>query len=247
MGKLALKYEAAGKVRVFAIVDSWTQAILAPLHEYQATLLSRLPGDATFDQLGSFESFCEQYTGSPMYSFDLTAATDSIPLGLYRALFTPVWGEQITTCWLRLLTARRYYLPSIKSEGSQVLVNERPFVKYGTGQPIGARSSWPSIALVHHFIVFISARRAGLNTSIDNRFEGYRVLGDDITIANTAVAEQYRRLCIELGIPINEYKSVLSPEKGVANFANKVIMMGGVDISPFSLKEELSITTISQR
>jgi len=32
IGQLSLKEEAAGKVRVFAMVDIWTQSLLKPLH-----------------------------------------------------------------------------------------------------------------------------------------------------------------------------------------------------------------------
>jgi hypothetical protein len=32
LGQLALKKEAAGKIRVFAMVDVWTQSVLKPLH-----------------------------------------------------------------------------------------------------------------------------------------------------------------------------------------------------------------------
>jgi hypothetical protein len=32
LGQLALKEEAAGKIRVFAMVDIWTQSVLKPLH-----------------------------------------------------------------------------------------------------------------------------------------------------------------------------------------------------------------------
>lgn len=51
IGKLGLKEEAAGKVRVFAMVECWTQWLLGPLHEYMFSKLSSLPTDGTFDQL----------------------------------------------------------------------------------------------------------------------------------------------------------------------------------------------------
>lgn len=51
LGKLSKKLEAAGKVRIFAITDSWTQSVLRPLHDALLRLLSDLPTDGTFDQL----------------------------------------------------------------------------------------------------------------------------------------------------------------------------------------------------
>jgi uncharacterized protein YigE (DUF2233 family) len=53
LGQLALKEEAAGKVRVFAMVDGVTQSVLKPLHDFVFSLLSQFPNDATFDQSAS--------------------------------------------------------------------------------------------------------------------------------------------------------------------------------------------------
>ena len=51
IGKLSFKEEAAGKVRVFALVDPITQWLLAPLHKYLFAILRRIPMDGTFNQL----------------------------------------------------------------------------------------------------------------------------------------------------------------------------------------------------
>jgi len=51
VGRLGLKQEAAGKVRVFAMVDCWTQWLLKPLHLGIFHLLDRLPTDGTHNQL----------------------------------------------------------------------------------------------------------------------------------------------------------------------------------------------------
>jgi len=50
LGRLSEKEEAAGKIRVFAITDSITQSLLAPLHDFLFGLLRQLPEDGTFDQ-----------------------------------------------------------------------------------------------------------------------------------------------------------------------------------------------------
>jgi len=51
IGALGFKDEAAGKVRVFAMVDCWTQWLLKPLHLAIFQLLSDFPTDGTKDQL----------------------------------------------------------------------------------------------------------------------------------------------------------------------------------------------------
>jgi len=45
------KEEAAGKMRIFAMVDPLTQWLLAPLHKFLFHLLGGVPMDGTFDQL----------------------------------------------------------------------------------------------------------------------------------------------------------------------------------------------------
>jgi len=50
LGQLALKEEAAGKIRVFAMVDVWTQSVLRPLHDWLFDLFKRLPNDCTHNQ-----------------------------------------------------------------------------------------------------------------------------------------------------------------------------------------------------
>lgn len=53
LGKLSTKEEAAGKIRVFAMVDVWTQSVLKPLHDLIFSFLKSLPNDGTFDQSAS--------------------------------------------------------------------------------------------------------------------------------------------------------------------------------------------------
>jgi hypothetical protein len=50
LGKLAIKEEAAGKLRVFAMADVWTQSVLVPIHDYIFAFLANIPQDGTHDQ-----------------------------------------------------------------------------------------------------------------------------------------------------------------------------------------------------
>jgi hypothetical protein len=50
VGALHCKDEPAGKVRVFAMVDIWTQNVLKSLHNGLFDFLRALPNDGTFDQ-----------------------------------------------------------------------------------------------------------------------------------------------------------------------------------------------------
>jgi len=79
-GQISLKEEAAGKLRVFAMVDNLTQSILRPLHDALFGLLRLIPNDGTFDQDASVRRSADKASKyGCAYSFDLSAATDRLP------------------------------------------------------------------------------------------------------------------------------------------------------------------------
>jgi len=81
LGRLAFKEEAAGKLRVFAMVDVITQSLLEPLHTWLFTLFKRLPNDSTHDQEAAFNyavKLCNKWGQS--FGFDLSSATDRLPV-----------------------------------------------------------------------------------------------------------------------------------------------------------------------
>lgn len=96
---------------------------------------------------------------------------------------------------------------------------------------MGALSSWAMLALTHHLLVQVAAFRVGFTSW----FPDYAVLGDDIVIANKAVAQAYLSLMKVLGVEINLSKSLISSVGG-CEFAKKVIV-DGVDLSPLGVKE----------
>jgi hypothetical protein len=94
---------------------------------------------------------------------------------------------------------------------------DKPYY-YAVGQPMGALSSWAMLAITHHIIVQIAARRTGLTSW----FSDYAVLGDDIVIADEAVARSYLTIMGDLGVEINLHKSLVS-KIGYAEFAKRLI------------------------
>jgi hypothetical protein len=90
IGKLGFKLEAAGKVRIFAMVDPFTQWLLKPLHKKLFSFLRRIPMDGTFNQLAPLLRIP---TGVPLYSLDLSAATDRLPLSLQQAIIGHLFGR----------------------------------------------------------------------------------------------------------------------------------------------------------
>jgi hypothetical protein len=245
-------YEAAGKVRTIAIVDYWTNFVLKPLHDWMFDVLSAMPQDATFDQEGKVREFAKRgYT--EIWSYDLKSATDTIPLALYRSLFSYILPQHIVDLWLELLVNRAFKIPADMEklfpfwpdmDAADRLKAGR--IRYNTGQPMGALTSWASMALVHHAIVLWSAVNVGeTRRSAILSFIDYLVLGDDIVIANRKVAEEYLRLCKSLGIQVGLAKSYIS-DSGMFNFANQTFV-GPNNLSPISMKEEAQITSLPAR
>jgi hypothetical protein len=225
LGKLSIKEEAAGKVRVFAIVDVWTQSLLVSIHEFIFSFLKDIAQDGTFNQARPIDELMERVKDMKdkrSYSFDLSAATDRLPVQLQTDILSKILGSEISNAWRSLLVDREYHLNS-KIYGNHKLT-------YSVGQPMGALSSWALLALTHHFIVQLAAQRSGFNSW----FRDYALLGDDIVIVNTSVATEYQFLMKELGLEINLSKSLIS-EKGVFEFAKRVVTPNG-EVTPLGPK-----------
>jgi hypothetical protein len=241
-GQLALKVEAAGKLRVFAIVDIWTQSVLSPLHDSIFKLLEKLPNDGTFDQEASFRRCQEKATTfRSAYSIDLSSATDRLPLRIQADVLDVLTGvEGFGTAWSKLLVDREYVLPSSYSKDERFENTKLPFgqgLKYATGQPMGALSSWGMLALTHHLLVQFAATRVGALANTP-WYEMYEILGDDIVIFDDRVAAEYQVIMSALGVDTNPSKSIPSPDRPVCEFAKRT-SLGYHDVSGLSWKEFL--------
>lgn len=226
-GRLALKEEAAGKVRVFALVDYWTQCALAPLHKFMFSLLRPIPSDGTFDQHKPIKALLKR-VGSDriIYSYDLSAATDRLPVLFQEMILAVIFNSKFASSWKKLLVGRPYQLPKgvTDQEGSNS-------VRYAVGQPMGALSSWAMLAITHHALVQYSYFKA---TGRNDWFKDYAILGDDIVIADCAVARAYKTLLREIGVEIGLAKSLISTNRS-AEFA-KVLYFDGTPVSGLPLK-----------
>lgn len=79
--KLSTVSDPEAKERVIAVLDYWSQTALKPLHDSLMRFLKKIPGDLTYNQLGSQGVLPK--TG-PYYSMDLHAATDTFPVLVQR-------------------------------------------------------------------------------------------------------------------------------------------------------------------
>lgn len=238
LARICFLKEPAGKVRNVALFDWWSQQLLKPVHDWLFSLLAFLPTDATFNQEGALKDFGKECGETDIFSYDLTAATENIGQSLYTIVLTEFWGRISARSWLDLMVNRWFQLTPM--EGLRKEEQPKGPIKYRRGQPMGALSSWASMALVHHSIVQFAAYRVSLFP-----FWKYRVLGDDVVIAGRQVSESYLEVCHALGIPISLPKS-LESEKGFFDFASQI--MGPADnYSPISLREELAAQRPARR
>jgi hypothetical protein len=226
LGKLGVK-EEPGKVRVFAMVDYWTQMILRPIHLMIQDILKRIPSDSTFDQDAGVERGKRIFQRTSFAaSYDLSAATDRLPVILQEKIIDfmiPGAGP----IWKFILVGREYRVPdSIRKIGMKIPAS----ITYAVGQPMGALSSWVMLALTHHFIVQFAAYNVGCK----GWFSDYLILGDDIVIFNRDVASQYLKIMCDLGVEINLVKSVVSTTS--FEFAKRFIHQNQ-NLSPVSFKE----------
>jgi hypothetical protein len=221
LGKLGLKQEAAGKMRVFAMVDPITQWALLPIHRFIFDkILSKLPMDGTFHQTKPLE---RSRNWKELYSLDLSSATDRLPISLQANIIEFMWPG-MGGFWKTSLVDRPYYNPETKTG-----------IYYAVGQPMGAYSSWAMLALTHHFIVQVAAWKACV-TPIGTLFKEYAVLGDDVVIGNSAVKDQYLLIIKKIGVECGLHKSLLSPSGTALEFAKRTWHLG-IDVSPITIKD----------
>nr|QDH87757.1 MAG: RNA-dependent RNA polymerase [Mitovirus sp.] len=255
LGMLSCKIEPAGKVRVFAMVDIITQNLLRPLHQVLSKILKALPNDGTFNQEAMVDRAvlkAQSYGGA--YCYDLSAATDRLPILIQRSILASLFGTKIALLWKAILVNRPYQLPDNNLNGFIFKKDKTQLGKdfwYSTGQPMGALSSFNMLGLTHHLIVQYCATKL----HPDHRFKlsnelgwciAYEILGDDVAIFDRDLAAQYLIVMDKLGVPINEKKSVISISGKTLELAKRTSHLGK-DVSAVSFKDILSSAPFAQR
>lgn len=222
-GRLGSSVEGRAKRRIFAIGNYICQRLLKPVHEFLMDVLRKLPSDGTFHQTGPLKYIVNK---RKYYSYDLSAATDRMPLRCLFYVMEYLFGRSYASAVVNsTLACHRFEVPFVKGKDG---VSGVSFV---TGQPLGFLSSWPLFALTHHMIVWAAAEvvKPGV------QFWDYALLGDDVVIADEDVALSYRRIMEGLKVKISNEKSLISSSG--AEFAKRFLVKGlRRDCSPISLK-----------
>jgi hypothetical protein len=222
--------EEPGKKRIVAMVDIWTQWALYPLHRFIFDrILGKLPQDGTFNQQKPVKALLERAKEAGrthFWSYDLSAATDRLPIRLQILVLAAFTHLGYASCWAALLTERDYRTPK---EYATTFGRGASTVRYAVGQPMGAYSSWGMLALTHHALVQFSAWKVGHRAW----FPWYAVLGDDVVICDRDVAASYVSLMGTIGVGIGFHKSIISDNTSL-EFAKRFYHKG-VEVNPLSL------------
>jgi hypothetical protein len=229
--KLSYFPDKEGKTRVIAILDYWSQTCLKPLHNSINRILRGIYSDCTFDQNSFTRKTPQILHGNSYHSIDLSAATDRMPIKLQKRLVSFLFNsEQKANAWYDILVGQPYSIN---------ISNRVISVVYGAGQPMGAYSSWPVMALTHHIIVQVAALRAGLiSTKRPIAFKGYVLLGDDLRIDHDLVSKEYLNLLSQLAMPYSAAKTHVS-EHGF-EFAKRWYAFN-TEVTGFSISGLLSV------
>lgn len=229
LGKLGFLPEPAGKTRIIAMVDGWTQMAMKPVHDLLFHLLGRIPQDGTFDQMAPAVKLAGR-GHRIFFSYDLSSATDRFPVLLQQPVLASLLGPRLASLWVSLLTDRTFLVPQRIDKRIKPFESEGT-VRYGAGQPQGALTSWAAFSLTHHILVQYAAFKAN---HAWKWFEDYALLGDDIVIADVKVAKEYLALLRVIGVEVGLAKSLIS-RNGSFEFAKRTFV-SGQDASAISLQ-----------
>jgi hypothetical protein len=219
-GRLGFSAEPAGKTRIFAIGDYWSQTSLKVIQTSLYNTLKSISTDATRDQNKGFTTLMEESNGKDTYSFDLSSASDRIPAEMQVYRLELMGGKTLGEAWLSVMTDRTFLIKATKQS-----------VRWSVGQPLGLLSSFPSFALWHHDIIQFAYYRCRMRKGSRNPikfFKEYRLLGDDVVIFNKEVASEYQFLMTDIfDIKINMSKSVIGDSKNSQlEFAKRLALRG---------------------
>lgn len=213
VGEIYFTIEGALKIRMFAAPYSVVACILYPLHYMLADLRKYfISTDVTNDQPSGAERIQSWLNGGDtVYSVDLSTATCRFPLEpqIEYLRFLGVPDEWISAlvyvctghwhCGVEAATA--FALPSLQWE---------------VGQPLGIPPSMSMFGSCHNLLLRGLALELGLDPD-----QSFVVLGDDVGIRYSQLAERYMALLEECAIPVSWTKTHASSR--YAEFAGFMI------------------------
>jgi len=211
-GNIGFIQEGGAKLRSVANPLLAIQALGELLKRRLEAITRRLPQIGTFDQSSSHDTIVRWIqAGREVASFDLASFTDRFPFVLQERVLELLheWRfiHKFDLEVVRTTVKKTWMVPAT---GEQV--------RWVVGQPLGFGPSFHLATLTH------AALLRGLGRS-----KLFRVVGDDVAIADSLLARRYSDLITGLGIEISTSKSIISRE--YAEFCGKLLTKWGVNPS----------------
>jgi hypothetical protein len=219
-GTLAVIQEGGAKARWVANPFLAFQALGEPLKDklWEYTKFAYPDVVCTDDQergYATVHSWLQQ--GLKVWSFDASSFTDRFPLSLQLAVLQQLQEMGI---------ASEADIEAFK------LVVQKPWkcnavgqdVVWTVGQPLGYGPSFHLATLTHAALVDAFYRKLSVGTE-----RMFRIVGDDIVIADERLASVYEQTMSGIGVDINRQKSLISNE--YAEFLGKLVSKEGVNPS----------------
>lgn len=211
IGRIGVIQEQGAKARVVAMPSALLQLAFDPLHTYLEKVDRRAHSSTSvlWDQQKAIYGLTEfMGQGNPAYSVDLSSATDRFP-------------RSLSTEYLRGL-GLGLWAGAIEEVSSQKWASPFGDISYGTGQPMGLRSSFPLFHLSNQVLCEEAEKLADLRLTLSGstgrpggeatlkKFPNgstFYVLGDDVVFSDRRVVEVYRSFLNEMGVDVSDAKS----------------------------------------
>jgi hypothetical protein len=209
VGNIAFIQEPGGKLRSVASPFRLLQEALRPFGDKLYQAARKMPWDCTHDQSAAFDPIrLSLKQGKPVYSVDLSSATDFFPLEIQAECIRSIVGpsnSNLVDLWVEL-SRGTWFLP------------DKSTIRWSRGQPLGMYPSFAAFTITHGML---------LKSLLNRRWNGeFFVVGDDVTILDDELASKYFRTLDEIGCPYSTDKTLQSEK--IAEFAGKVITSDGV-------------------
>jgi hypothetical protein len=220
-GCIGFIQEKSAKLRAVASPYLVFQAMGEPAKQRLANLTKVIPEMHTHSQDVAKQLVSDALAlGQHVHGFDATAFTDRLPFEIQDLVLTKLVDEG----WLSEFDQASIHA-MIKSDwaitGKERKLFQVDTVKWKVGQPMGYGPSFHLAALTHYIVLRYCADKVRVKPQ-----SKFAVVGDDVTIFDDQIAEEYYSTMTDLGVDINLEKSVSSNEVG--EFCKKVILPDAV-------------------
>lgn len=202
VGNIHVTHEPGLKTRYFAAPNQVLQRALEPLKTSLMDVLKQLPWDCTHNHRKADMAIQDcLLRGHTVDSIDMSKATDNFPWSFQKTVLQLVVNDSDE----RARRASKLFADIIEM-GIWEFHTEEDYqpsrLWWNRGQPLGLGPSFPMFALTHGLLLFMLN-----NNKHEDRFY---VLGDDVVILDSVLAERYKRVLETFDVPVSEMKTLSS-------------------------------------